>query len=218
MAPRTVSVVIADDHPVIQLAVKATLSEIPNVQVSAMCSSGKELFAAVESHRPDLVITDFTMGRSEGNDDGLRLIQRLRQASPATPIIVFTMLTNGGLLTRIQETGVAAIVGKNEEPGILRQICIDTIAGQGQSLRLSPGISTRMSSAGAVAGGTATPLSPKEIEVVRMFAAGSTVTEIAGYLHRTLATVATQKRSAMRKLNITSNADLVAYARDNGLT
>jgi len=208
MPPRIISAVIADDHPVIQLAVKTTLSEIPNVQVSAMCASGRELFAALEAHRPDLIVTDFTMGRSEESDDGLRLIRRLKQSSPDTPIVVFTMLTNGGLLTRIQETGIAGIVGKNEDPGILRQICIDAISGQGP----------RLSSAGALAGASASALSPKEIEVVRMFAAGSTVTAIAGYLHRTLATVATQKRSAMRKLNITSNADLVAYARDNGLT
>ena len=216
MPPRIISAVIADDHPVIQLAVKATLSEIPNVQISAMCASGRELFAALEAGQPDLIVTDFTMERAQGNDDGLRLIQKLRQACPDTPIVVFTMLTNGGLLTRLKETGVAAIVGKTEDPSILKQLCIDALSGHGQ--RLSPGISARMSSAGALVAGIASPLSPKEIEVVRMFAAGSTVTEIAGYLHRTLGTVATQKRSAMRKLNITSNADLVTYARDNGLT
>ncbi|MGX6568640.1 response regulator [Cupriavidus necator] len=216
MLPPVISVVIADDHPVIQLAVKATLSEIPNVRISAICSSGKELFAAPQTQQPDLIVTDFTMERSHVNDDGLRLVHRLRQSHPHTPIVVFTMLTNGGLLTRIKEMGVAAIVGKNEEPGILRQICVDAITGTGQ--RLSPGIAARMSSAGALVNGTASPLSPREIEVVRMFATGSTLTEIAGYLHRSLATIATQKRSAMRKLNITTNADLVTYARDNGLT
>jgi len=216
MLKRTISVVIADDHPVIQLAVKSTLSEIPNVQIAATCSSGKELFAALDAQQPDLIVTDFTMERSQGNDDGLRLIQRLRQSSPGTPIVVFTMLTNGGLLTRIKESGVAAIVGKNEAPAVLRQICIDAMSGHGQ--RLSPAIMARMATAGGLADGEASPLSPKEIEVVRMFAAGSTITEIAGYLHRSLATVATQKRSAMRKLNITSNADLVTYARDNGFT
>ncbi|MCO4865570.1 response regulator transcription factor [Cupriavidus sp. WGlv3] len=215
MPPRTFSVVIADDHPVIQLAVKSTLSTVPDLHVCATCSSGKELFAALATHRPDLVVTDFTMGRSEGNDDGLRLMQRLRQSSPATPVVVFTMLTNGGLLTRIREAGVAAIVGKNEDPAVLRQICLDALAGHRQ--RLSPAIAGLMASAGARADGAASPLSPREIEVVRMFAAGSTVTAIAAYLHRSLATVATQKRSAMRKLNITSNADLVAYARDHGL-
>lgn len=216
MPPRTISVVIADDHPVIQLAVKTTLREIPNVHISAMCSSGKELFAALESQQPDLIVTDFTMERSQGNDDGLRLIHRLRKSRPDTPIVVFTMLTNGGLLTRIKEMGVDAIVGKNEEPGILRQICIDAMSGNAQ--RLSPGILARMASAGALVEGSTKPLSPKEIEVVRMFAAGSTITQIAGYLHRSLATIATQKRSAMRKLNITGNADLVTYARENGLT
>ncbi|MBB3011409.1 response regulator transcription factor [Cupriavidus alkaliphilus] len=215
MTPRTFSVVIADDHPVIQLAVKSTLSAIPDLHVCATCSSGKELLAALATHRPDLIVTDFTMGRSEGNDDGLRLMQRLRQSSPATPVVVFTMLTNGGLLTRIREAGVAAIVGKNEDPAVLRQICLEALAGHRQ--RLSPAIAGLMASAGARADGVASPLSPREIEVVRMFAAGSTVTAIAAYLHRSLATVATQKRSAMRKLNITSNADLVAYARDHGL-
>lgn len=215
MTPRTFSVVIADDHPVIQLAVKSTLSAAPDLHVCATCSSGKELSAALARHHPDLIVTDFTMGRSEGNDDGLRLMQRLRQSSPATPVVVFTMLTNGGLLTRIRETGVAAIVGKNEDPAVLRQICLDALAGHRQ--RLSPAIAGLMASAGARADGVASPLSPREIEVVRMFAAGSTVTAIAAYLHRSLATVATQKRSAMRKLNITSNADLVAYARDHGL-
>ncbi len=216
MPPRTISVVIADDHPVIQLAVKSTLSEIPNFQVSATCSSGKELFAALDTNRPDLIVTDFTMERSQGNDDGLRLIQRLRQLSPGTPIVVFTMLTNGGLLTRIKEAGVAAIVGKNEEPPVLRQICLDALSGRGS--RLSPAIAALMAGTGALPGGGTTALSPKEIEVVRMFATGSTLTEIAGYLHRSPATVATQKRSAMRKLNISSNADLVTYARDNGLS
>ncbi|SPA15905.1 Two componenttranscriptional regulator LuxR family (fragment) [Cupriavidus taiwanensis] len=38
------------------------------------------------------------------------------------------MLTNDGLLTRIREEGVAAIVGKNEDPAVLRQICLDRIA------------------------------------------------------------------------------------------
>ncbi|SPS02860.1 response regulator transcription factor [Cupriavidus taiwanensis] len=215
MPPHTFSVVIADDHPVIQLAVKSTLSAIPDLHVCATCSSGKELLDALATHRPDLIVTDFTMGRSEGNDDGLRLMQRLRQSSPATPVVVFTMLTNGGLLTRIREAGVAAIVGKNEDPAVLRQICLDALAGHRQ--RLSPAIAGLMASAGARADGAASPLSPREIEVVRMFAAGSTVTAIAAYLHRSLATVATQKRSAMRKLNITSNADLVAYAREHGL-
>lgn len=215
MPPRTFSVVIADDHPVIQLAVRSTLSAVQDLHVCATCASGKELFAALVTHRPDLIVTDFTMGRSEGNDDGLRLMQRLRQSSPATPVVVFTMLTNGGLLTRLREAGVAAIVGKNEDPAVLRQICLDALAGHRQ--RLSPAIAGLMASAGARADGAASPLSPREIEVVRMFAAGSTVTAIAAYLHRSLATVATQKRSAMRKLNITSNADLIAYARDHGL-
>jgi two-component system capsular synthesis response regulator RcsB len=74
-----------------------------------------------------------------------------------------------------------------------------------------------MASAGAMAGGAISQLAQgnRSGSDVRRW---QPTDRNRRYLHRTLATVATQKRSAMRKLNITSNADLVTYARDNGLT
>jgi two-component system, NarL family, captular synthesis response regulator RcsB len=217
--PHALSVVIADDHPMIRLAIKDVLSAL-RFQVVVMCQSGKELFEALEKQRFDLVVTDFSMEREQGNEDGLRLIQRIRSRHPATPIVVFTMLTNTGLLACIQAEGVAGIIGKSEDPEILKRICLDVIsenrAGNGVQ-HLSPGIMSRIASAGGRPGAQACPLSPKEIEVVRMFANGDSLTKIAECFHRSLATIAAQKRSAMQKLNIANNADLITYARENGL-
>jgi len=213
--PHALSVVIADDHPMIRLAIKDVLSDL-RFQVVVTCQSGKELFEALEQQRFDLIVTDFSMEREQGNEDGLRMIQRIRSRHPETPIVVFTMLTNTGLLACIQAEGVAGIVGKSEDPEILKRICADVISGS-SAQHLSPGIANRIASAGGRPGAQASPLSPKEIEVVRMFANGDSLTKIAECFHRSLATIAAQKRSAMQKLNIANNADLITYARENGL-
>ncbi|WP_237179537.1 response regulator transcription factor [Paraburkholderia sacchari] len=212
---RALSVAIADDHPMIRLAIKDVLSPL-RLQDVAMCQSGNELLEALERQRFDLVVTDFSMEREQGNDDGLRMIQRIRNRFPQMPIVVFTMLTNPGLLACIQAEGVSGIVGKTEDPEILRRICLDAVSESGGP-HLSKAIANRIASAGGRPGASARLLSPKELEVVRMFASGDSLTKIAAGFHRSLATVAAQKRSAMLKLNIANNADLIAYARENGL-
>ncbi|MCY1244702.1 Transcriptional regulatory protein RcsB [compost metagenome] len=61
-------------------------------------------------------------------------------------------------------------------------------------------------------------LSKRELEVVRMFVSGLTVTEIATLLHRSKKTISTQKGSAMTKLGILRDMDLVRYGMEMGLT
>jgi len=60
-------------------------------------------------------------------------------------------------------------------------------------------------------------LSKRELEVVRMFVSGLTVTEIAERLHRSKKTISTQKGSAMAKLGILRDMDLVRYGMETGL-
>ncbi len=57
------------------------------------------------------------------------------------------------------------------------------------------------------------PLTKKELEIIRLFAAGLTLTEIAGRFNRAISTVATQKSAAMRKLRLKTHADVIRYAQ-----
>jgi DNA-binding NarL/FixJ family response regulator len=96
---------------------------------------------------------------------------------------------------------------------------LDALAHAGADLILSPGLAGRLAliAGEPAASGTAPKLTAKEIEVVRLFASGASLTEISRQLTRSLTTAATPKRSAMRKRRGASNADLVAYARERGL-
>jgi two-component system capsular synthesis response regulator RcsB len=128
------------------------------------------------------------------------------------------MVTNGAVLQQICRLGAAGVVGKGEDIAVLGQVCRRVLAGDSGPV-LSPGVAARLADAAGepVSADSAPKLTLKEIEVVRLFASGSSLTDIAQQLNRSLTTVATQKRSAMRKLRVGSNADLVAYARDRGL-
>jgi len=61
------------------------------------------------------------------------------------------------------------------------------------------------------------PLTPKELEVIRLFSSGYTLSEIAVRQNRTISTISTQKYNAMRRLGVSSNIELIRYAYAKGL-
>ncbi|AHI66496.1 response regulator transcription factor [Burkholderia thailandensis] len=214
---QAIRVIIADDHPIVQFAVTDALNALPPFRVVSAASSGRELLETLKSQACDLIVTDFTMQQSLHDEDGFRLIARLRRLHPEIPIVVFTMLTNGGILNQLCQMGVAGIVGKDEDIGVLGQTCLRTLTCKHPCL--SPGIATRLAEGGDTLPGqrNVSALTPKELEVVRLFAMGVSLTDIARQLNRSITTVATQKRSAMRKLHVATNADLVTYSHEQGL-
>jgi len=210
-------IVVADDHPIVLSAITDCLDHLVDCRVVAKANSGVGLLAVLAETPCDLIVTDFSMhGDDENTEDGLRLIGRLRRLYPQTPIVVFTMLTNGGILHELCQLGVAGLVGKDEPIPTLADVC-RRVRGASSTV-LSARIAERLATEGSTADEfrSANPLSPRELEVVRLFALGLTVTDISKRLNRSVTTVATQKRAAMRKLHLDSNADLIRYASEHG--
>ncbi|WP_277186796.1 response regulator transcription factor [Caballeronia sp. BR00000012568055] len=215
---RDVRVVVADDHPIVLLAISDQFSKIAGVRITASVNSGAELIRALDREPADLIITDLVMqGDDEVELDGLRLVSRLRRSYPSVPVVIVTMTTSGGMFHELCKLGVAAIVSKEEPANELAQIALRAMTTKEPII--SPKIQSRLAREGSTAKdlGREQPLSPRELEVVRMFAQGMSVTEIARTLNRSVPTVATQKRSAMRKLHVENHVDLVKYAAKTGL-
>lgn len=214
---RDIRIAIADDHPIIRHAVSNALSAIPGFSVGATATSGTELLDALAHGNWNLIVTDFSMHDTQCDHDGLKLIARLRRQHPGVPIIVFTMLTNNEVLHRVAQTGVAGIVDKCEGIGEFQLAALE-IVRHGREYR-SSGVRARLQHdpVGAQPGGVTPRLSKKELEIIRAFAAGTSLTDIARQVNRSMSTVATQKGAAMKKLNVRTNVELVKYARDSGL-
>ncbi|WP_255176172.1 response regulator transcription factor [Bordetella genomosp. 5] len=212
---------MADDHPLVQIAISQMLSADGDFTVVASANSGEELLHTLQATPCDLIVTDFVMPpfeeASTSNLDGIRLIGLLRRKHPSIPIVVSTTVPNGGILKSMITAGVHGIVGKDEPSQILAQICKSVMSGAKPPV-LSPRVAMRLGHYVAPSQiATVQQLSQKESEVVRLFAQGHSLTDIARQLNRAITTVATQKRSAMRKLNVNNNADLIRYAADTGI-
>jgi two-component system capsular synthesis response regulator RcsB len=210
-------IAIADDHPVIRHAAAAAFSRVTGMCIAASVASGAELLDALQMGEWHLVITDLLMHGVEADRDGLHLVRRLKRLYPAIPIIVFTMVRNRDILQELDQMDVAGIVTKTESVGIFIEAALD-VALHSRRYR-SAGLKAILDGSGPAVPALAdrSSLTGKELEVIRMYGAGLSLTDIAARVSRSVSTVATQKGNAMRKLGMTSNADLIRYAQINRL-
>ena len=216
-------IVIADDHPVVLLGIKTLLQgHGSGMQVVGEAGGSRELLELLPECECDLLITDYSMPDAAGAEDGLAWLKRLRREYPDLPVIVMTMIHNPALVRGMLRVGVNGVVGKAAMTSELLLAIQAATSGR-------PYVSehVREAVAGnavpesgvefAVTGDDPSTLSRREAEIVRLYASGLSITQIAERVHRSVKTISQQKNSAMRKLGFTSNSQLYEYARLWGL-
>lgn len=207
-------IILADDHPLILTGLRSLIANLQSkCDVVAEAHQVSSLFRALQQHPCDLLITDFSMPSDECND-GLNMMQQLRRDYPILPIIVLTQIHNAGILQSLINLGVNGVLLKKAVIKELSTAISQVLSGQcfvGDSVKLL------LNESGIMEYGINIQLTPKESEVVRLLANGMSVTQVAEYLHRSIKTISTQKKSAMQRLGLQSDSDLFHYARENGL-
>ncbi|AXK61844.1 DNA-binding response regulator [Burkholderia sp. IDO3] len=203
-------VVIADDHPLTVVGIRQVLAQAPDLVVVGEAGEPGSLLDCLARTCCDVAVTDFAMpGYTQA--DGLLMLETIRTTFPLVRLVVLTMLDNPALLQHIRDAGVLAVVGKRSNLSAL-PLAI-AAAYHGRSYASLP---QRQAPAASAEDG-ARPLSPREIEIVRLCAHGMSMTDIALHFGRSIKTISTHKHNAMDKLGITSDAELFHYAVGNGL-
>ena len=207
-------IILADDHPLILTGIRSLIDQItPHCEVIAEAYQVSELLKSLQQHHCDLLITDFSMP-GDTRCDGLVMIQQLRRDYPNLPIIVLTQIQNSAILQSLIQVGVNGLILKksviNELADAIRQILLG-------HRYIGPAVNMLLADAGVSSQGNISPLTPKESEVVRLLASGMSVSEVADYLHRSVKTISTHKKSAMIRLGISSDSALFDYAKSSGL-
>ncbi len=210
-----IRVMLADDHPLIILGVRHTLSTELGISVVAEAAEPKGLMERLQTVGCDVLVTDFSMP-SRHAPDGLVMLNAIRTKYPQVRVVVLTMLENPGILLSMCNAGVLSILNKRDDLSELPTAILAAYQGRkhlGTSVQreIAKCDVSQASQKGVIA------LSPREIEVVRLYVGGMTTTEIARYLNRSINTVSTQKHSAMRKLGLNNDSDLFGYALEHGL-
>lgn len=210
----TIRIIVADDHPIVRSGLRSVLDGVEGMQVVAEAGCPDSLITVLDSTRCDVIVTDLNMPGAQ-IVDGMPLLHLLRRRWPRVPVMVLTLMDNLGVLQLAMAAGARGVMLKSDAlsdlPAAVRQV----VSGQ---TYISASLREKWQAADEVAAGVPrTPLSPRESEVLRLFVRGMTVSEIAQYLHRSVKTVSRQKMSAMAKLRLTSDIEVYAYAREQGL-
>lgn len=213
-------VIVAYDHPVAVLGIKVLMDEQDaGLVLVGQAVSGVELLNLLTKEACDLLITDFSMPYQGDFQDGLLLLDRIRRDHPVLPIIVITTVHDRASIYGMLDAGVNAVVGK---VAMVTELMLATCAVRSghtylsESLReYADGRPRAFVEGRFVRFPESIPpvLSKREAEVVRLYSAGYSVTQISEHVHRSVKTISQQKNDAMRKLGLTNNSQLYEYAR-----
>lgn len=200
-----VRVMVADDHPASALGMSQALQGNSTIKLVGAVSNSTGLVAALDAQQSDVLVLDYVMpGGKYG--DGLVLLSFLQRRYPALHIVTITMIDNPSVLRAIRKQGVSCILSKSDAISHLIGAVHAAYVGANY---MSPYIKQLLQDVESEPAARA--LTAREIEVVRLFGAGYTVGEIAAQLHRSKQTISSQKSSAMKKLGIVRDADLIRY-------
>ncbi|MDC8855803.1 response regulator [Shewanella algae] len=210
---KNISFIIADDHPVVLAGVKMLISSQALGLVRAEATTSEALLVNLERHICDILITDFSMPGSS-SPDGLNMLQNIKKLHPQIKVIVLTQIQNIGILQALRDSSDAIVL----KQALLTDLKHAVSAVKSGRKYLSESVRFLLSENGFIQDLGSTKLSPREYEVIRLFCLGHTVSGIAKKLGKSIKTVSTQKQNAMRKLGLTSDSELFAYSRDQGLS
>ncbi|WP_082711757.1 response regulator [Burkholderia singularis] len=206
MQRNPLNIIVADDHPLFTLGVEALMNKSGLGRVSGQAENTDKLIDVLKASPCDLLITDYLMtGKLHGG--GIRLLSYVRQAFPALPVVVLTMVNNAAVHRTIWQSGVSALVSKADLPSELPVAVQAAAAGRRYLSSVIRGV---MTCERPVAMQTV-PLSPRETQVLKLFAAGLSASEVADRLKRSIKTVSRHKRSGMDKLGVSTDGALFKY-------
>lgn len=203
-----IRLVIVDDHPVVRDGLRGMFSGDPDFEVVGEAADGAEAVTIVEALRPDVVLMDLRMPRT----DGVTAITALRDRGNAARVLVLTTYdTESDVLPAIKAGATGYLLKDTPRDDLFRAV---HSAARGEAV-LSPSVATTLLS--QVRAPATEQLSQRELEVLGLVARGSTNREAAAKLFISEATVKTHLLHVYAKLGVKDRAAAVAVAFERGL-
>jgi two-component system response regulator NreC len=204
-----ITIVLADDHEVVRKGIRMVLEAEPDVQVVAEAGDGESAARYVLGHKPTVLVLDLSMpGMS-----GLEAIPKVLEISPHTSVVVLTMQNEPAFARKALQSGARGYVIKQSAASELVTAVRAVVAGD---TYINPGLGARLAAEPEPAG-PPDDLTPREVEVLGLLALGYMNPEVADRLVLSVRTVETHRANIQRKTGLTTRAELIAYAIENGL-
>ena len=207
----TISVLIVDDHAIVRSGLK-TMLEGSNITVVAEASDGPGGVQQTLAHRPDVVLLDIRMQKS----DGLQTLEQIRNEAPETRIMILSTFDNPTYVARSIALGAKDYVLK----GISRQELISRIQMVAADQPVVEG--SLMSSVKAMMTENSSeslefPLTNREMQVLRHIALGLSNREIGNSLSISIETVKEHVQNILRKIHAVDRTQAAVWAVKQGI-
>ena len=205
-------VLIADDHGIVRGGLRLLLERQADLEVVAEASDGVEALEQTLAHRPDVAVLDVAMPRMTG----LQATREIKAHTPETHVLILSMHDDERYLFEALKAGASGYVLK-------RGADRDLVAAVRAVARGEPFLTNAaqrslvrrwMEDENAAPD---EPLSPRELEVVKLIAEAYTNRQIAETLHLAEKTVESHRANVLRKLGMRDRVELVRYAIRRGL-
>lgn len=208
-----IRLLIADDHPLVRAGFRQLVADDRSIQVVAEAVDGHDLLAQLKRVAADVVVLDINMPGPRF----LELIERIRTGFPQVRVLVVSVQPEGETAVRALRAGAAGYVTKTQSPVELLAAVKKVHAG---GKYVSAALGERLAfevEAGGPRGRKGT-LSDREHQVLVLLGNGRSNKEIAAVSRVSPKTVSTYRNRILRKLGLKTNADIVRYVMENGLT
>src|SRR6266496_3075871 len=207
-----VRIVLVDDHAILRQGLRSLLEREHDLQVVGEASSAGEALAVVERTRPTIVVLDMKLSPASDND-GLGLCARLTKRYPGLSVLVLSTFVDDALVVSAIEHGASGYVVKDVDTvELVRSIRLVARNGSAFDSRSAAAMVRSIHAPQA-----RSPLTDRELNVLRLVANGLSNRGIGAHLHLSETTVKFHVRNIMRKLDATSRAEAVYKAAKNGL-
>lgn len=209
-----ISLILADDHPLVLKGLELLLSTEPDFTVLAYCADGEQVLQAVRRQAPDILVLDLNMPKK----DGRMVLRELRLEQPSLKTVLLTATLSEDEALDAIRLGVRSMVLKEMAPQLLIECLRKVQAGEEwlekRSFRRALG---RMLQREDHLRQALETLTLREIALTRLVASGLTNQQIADELHISEGTVKVHLHHIYAKLGLRNRVGLTLYAQEKGL-
>ena len=199
------TVLLADDHLVVRMGISTIISFERDLRVVAEADTGAEAVQFAREHRPDVIVMDLMMPKTNGADATVEILRE----NPDAKVLILTTFGTSADLRRAVDAGAAGAIVKTST----QEEIIDAIRRVAAGERVfSPEIERTLAQTT-----DATLLSPRQLEVIKLAAKGFTNREIGELLHLGVNGVKDRLKTAFARLGASNRAEAVNIASGAGL-
>ena len=209
----SIKVLVADDHEIVRQGLKTIISEHSGLSIAGEAENGNQVLKIVKKTKVDVVLLDFDMPEKNGLDT----LVELKALYPKLPVMILSIFPEDHYGTRFLKAGASGYLQKSSATDKLIDAIRKVFNGgkyisSARTDKLVTGLNKDKEQF------LHESLTDREFQVFRLLATGKKLKEMADELCLSINTISTYRSRILQKMDLKSNADVIRYAIENGLS